>query len=171
MLDGKPERAQIRPRAEYYLAITSRCADDVIRRAFSGVQAAKLGYAVAHEHQRKGYVSDAVATILDFAFGPLVTAPSVRRTSRVWPWWTIRGAPEKAYCATTYAPMAHGATRSCFRCSMTSGARDLSIKLAVPVRRVGSGGEFPRNCRLAIPAKEAEQCHGLANRNRPFHAA
>ena len=74
MLDGMVERAQIRPRSEYYMAITSRDADDVVgfaRLAFSGVQAAKLGYAVAYDHQCKGYASGAVATLLDFAFGPL----------------------------------------------------------------------------------------------------
>jgi RimJ/RimL family protein N-acetyltransferase len=74
MLVGMVERAQIRPRSEYYLAITPRDADHVVgfaRLAFSGVQAAKLGYAVAYDRQRKGYASDAVATMLDFAFGPL----------------------------------------------------------------------------------------------------
>lgn len=41
------------------------------RLAFAGVQSAQLGYAIAHDQQRRGYATDAVRTMLDFAFGPL----------------------------------------------------------------------------------------------------
>lgn len=74
MLKGILDRAQQRPRTEYYLAVTPLDGDQLVgfaRLAFAGVQAAKLGYAIAHDHQRRGYATDAVRTMLDFAFGPL----------------------------------------------------------------------------------------------------
>ncbi|NIJ14516.1 RimJ/RimL family protein N-acetyltransferase [Saccharomonospora amisosensis] len=74
MLTGILERAQQQPRTEYYLAVTPLDDDQLVgfaRLAFAGVQAAKLGYAIAHDHQRRGYATDAVRTMLDFAFGPL----------------------------------------------------------------------------------------------------
>lgn len=74
MLAGILERAQKDPRTEFYLAITPTGTDELIgfaRLALGGVKAAKLGYAVAHEHQGKGYATDAVITMLRFAFGSL----------------------------------------------------------------------------------------------------
>lgn len=74
MLAGILERAQQRPRDEYYLAVTPLDDHQVIgfaRLALGGVQAAKLGYAVAYDQQNQGYATDAVRTMLGFAFGPL----------------------------------------------------------------------------------------------------
>ncbi|WIX92575.1 GNAT family protein [Amycolatopsis sp. DG1A-15b] len=72
--DDAVERARKTPRTEYYLAITRVGDDELIgtcRIAFSGVQAAKLGYMVAADHWGNGYATDAVSAILDFAFRQL----------------------------------------------------------------------------------------------------
>ncbi len=74
MLRGILDRAAQQPRTEYYLAVTPVNDDQLVgftRLAFTGVHAAKLGYAIAHDHQRHGYAGDAVRTMLGFAFGPL----------------------------------------------------------------------------------------------------
>lgn len=74
MLAGIVERARQDPRTEYYLAVTPADTDELVgfaRLALGGIQAAKLGYAVAHAHQGKGYATDVVHTMLRFAFGPL----------------------------------------------------------------------------------------------------
>ena len=74
MIDGAVERAKARPRNEYYLAMTTADDEALIgfcRLALTGVKAAKLGYAVAADHWGNGYATDAVSTMLDFAFGPL----------------------------------------------------------------------------------------------------
>ena len=74
MIDGALQRAKSQPRNEFYLAIT-RMDDDALigtcRLAFTGVKAAKLGYAVAADHWGHGFATDAVNTMLDFAFGSL----------------------------------------------------------------------------------------------------
>jgi [ribosomal protein S5]-alanine N-acetyltransferase len=74
MLDGIIERTEHEPRQEYYLATTRPPADDVIgfcRLALSGVQAAKLGFAVHADHWGQGLASDAAATMIDFGFNSL----------------------------------------------------------------------------------------------------
>lgn len=74
MVDGAVQRARSLPRNEYYLAITRTGDDNLIgfcRLALSGVQAAKLGYAVAADCWGRGFASDAVSTMLDFAFANL----------------------------------------------------------------------------------------------------
>jgi [ribosomal protein S5]-alanine N-acetyltransferase len=74
MVRGIVERAQADPRTEYYLAVTSLTSDDLIgfvRLAFAGVQAGKLGYAVAADHWGHGYATDAAATMLEFGFTTL----------------------------------------------------------------------------------------------------
>ncbi|WP_410648193.1 GNAT family N-acetyltransferase [Amycolatopsis sp. cmx-4-54] len=71
MIDDAIDRADAVPRTEYYLAITRLDEDELIgtcRIAFSGVKAAKLGYATAADHWKRGYTTDAVRTILTFAF-------------------------------------------------------------------------------------------------------
>ncbi|WP_414945622.1 GNAT family N-acetyltransferase [Amycolatopsis sp. cmx-11-32] len=71
MVDGAVQRARSQPRNEYYLAITRRDDDTLIgfcRLALSGAQAAKLGYAVAADCWNRGFASDAVSTMLEFAF-------------------------------------------------------------------------------------------------------
>jgi ribosomal-protein-alanine N-acetyltransferase len=73
MLSGAIERAKAHPRIEYYLAIASQ--DDRLigfaRLGLGGVQAAKLGYAIAADFWGKGYGTDAVRTMLSFAFNEL----------------------------------------------------------------------------------------------------
>jgi ribosomal-protein-alanine N-acetyltransferase len=74
MIDDAIERAKLTPRNEYYLAITRSDDDSLIgtcRVALSGVKAAKLGYAIAADHWGNGYATDAVATMLGFAFDQL----------------------------------------------------------------------------------------------------
>lgn len=74
MTKGTIERAQADPRTEFYLAVTSRDADFLVgfvRLALGAHQGAKLGYSIGFEHQGKGYATDAVRTMLDWAFGPL----------------------------------------------------------------------------------------------------
>jgi RimJ/RimL family protein N-acetyltransferase len=64
--------AQAKDRSEYYLAID--LAGDLIgfmRLAFTGVRAAKLGYAARADCWGRGYVTDASKAMLDFAFRDL----------------------------------------------------------------------------------------------------
>ncbi len=73
MIEGAIERAQQEPRTEYYLAVTID-ADELVgfaRLGLTGVQAAKLGYAIAADHWGNGYALDATRTLVSFAFGPL----------------------------------------------------------------------------------------------------
>jgi RimJ/RimL family protein N-acetyltransferase len=73
MLTGVAERTQAQPRTEYYLAATLD--DDAIigfaRLGLGGVQAAKVGYAVAADHWGKGYALEATRMIIDFGFRDL----------------------------------------------------------------------------------------------------
>lgn len=76
MIDGAIERAQHQPRTEFYLAVVlpDPDQDELIgfaRLAYTGVQAAKLGYAIHAEHWGHGYATDATRTIVDFGFGDL----------------------------------------------------------------------------------------------------
>ncbi len=80
MLHDLIERAARQPRTDYYLAITPlepvtpAETDRVVgfaRLLLSGQRAARLGYAVAHDYQGRGYAGDAARTLLDFAFGAL----------------------------------------------------------------------------------------------------
>ncbi|MFC0628139.1 GNAT family N-acetyltransferase [Kribbella deserti] len=69
-------RAQEVPRQEYYLAVTRAAPHDdrligFARLALDGVQAAKLGYAIAADHWGHGYATEAVRTMLVFGFGTL----------------------------------------------------------------------------------------------------
>lgn len=74
MLTGALLRARHTPRTEYYLAVTPSADRRLIgfaRLGLAGVEAAKLGYAIAADHQGRGYATDAARTMIDFAFGPL----------------------------------------------------------------------------------------------------
>jgi RimJ/RimL family protein N-acetyltransferase len=74
VLTGAIERAQQTPRTEYYLAVTTHTDDRLIgfvRLGLGGVQAAKLGFAVAAAHWSHGYALDAARTMLDFGFTTL----------------------------------------------------------------------------------------------------
>ncbi len=86
MLHGIMDRARQTPRGEYYLAITPldsaeptgpadpAPADRVLgfaRLVLGPERAGRIGYAVAHEHQGRGFAGDAARTLLDFAFGRL----------------------------------------------------------------------------------------------------
>jgi RimJ/RimL family protein N-acetyltransferase len=73
-INGAVERAHQDPREEYYLAITRRDDDQLIgfvRLGLGGLQAAKLGYAIAADHWGHGYASDAARQMLEFGFGTL----------------------------------------------------------------------------------------------------
>jgi RimJ/RimL family protein N-acetyltransferase len=67
------ERATARPRTEFYLAVT--LADDELigfaRLGLTGVQAAKLGYAIAADHWGRGYATDAARAMVTFGFRDL----------------------------------------------------------------------------------------------------
>jgi RimJ/RimL family protein N-acetyltransferase len=73
MIEGTIERAQSEPRTEYYLAATLE--DDSIigfaRLGLDGVQAAKVGYAVAADHWGNGYALEATTLLIDFGFSEL----------------------------------------------------------------------------------------------------
>ena len=74
VLAGALERAKHTPRTEYYLAVTTHTDDRLIgfvRLGLSGVQAAKLGGAVAAPHWGHGYALDAARTIISFGFTTL----------------------------------------------------------------------------------------------------
>jgi RimJ/RimL family protein N-acetyltransferase len=70
-LAGILERAEMRPRREYYLAVTTNESDRLIgfaRLGLDGVNAAKLGYAIAFEHWGKGYATDAARSLMRYGF-------------------------------------------------------------------------------------------------------
>lgn len=73
MLKETDKRAKQTPRTEYYLAVTE--SDDKLigfaRLGFNGVQAAKLGYAIAADRWNCGYATDATRTLVDFGFHTL----------------------------------------------------------------------------------------------------
>ena len=73
MIDGAVHRAQDEPRTEYYLAVTGE-GDELVgfaRLAFTGVKAAKLGYAIRADRWGKGYASDATRHMVTFGFEEL----------------------------------------------------------------------------------------------------
>jgi len=68
VLTGAIERAQHIPRTEYYLAVTTHTDDRLIgfvRLGLGGVQAAKLGAAIAAAHWGHGYALDATRILDD----------------------------------------------------------------------------------------------------------
>ena len=72
MISGIVTRAGQVPRTEYYLAI--ELDHEVIgfgRLGLSGVQAAKLGYAIRADQWGRGYATDAVRALVSFAFRDL----------------------------------------------------------------------------------------------------
>ncbi|MFI6290431.1 GNAT family N-acetyltransferase [Nonomuraea sp. NPDC050790] len=74
MVAGIVARAQDQPRTEYYLAITTHESDSLIgfvRLGLSGVQAAKLGFAITADAWGHGYATDAARTLTTFAFRSL----------------------------------------------------------------------------------------------------
>lgn len=74
VLTGAIERAKQTPRTEYYLGVTTRTDDRLIgfvRLGFAGVQAAKLGGAVATAHWGHGHALDAARTLIGFGFTTL----------------------------------------------------------------------------------------------------
>lgn len=73
MVAGVVDRQAQEPRTEYYLAVCAAGGELVgfCRLGLSGVQAAKLGYAIRPDTQGCGYATDACRTILRFAFRDL----------------------------------------------------------------------------------------------------
>lgn len=74
LIAGSIERAQLQPRAEYYLAVVQPGDDTVIgfaRLGLDGVNAAKLGYAIHADYWGHGYATDACRAMLDFGFRQL----------------------------------------------------------------------------------------------------
>ncbi|MFF0087386.1 GNAT family N-acetyltransferase [Streptomyces canus] len=74
MIEGTIERAQHEPRTEIYLAVTKHDDDRVIgfsRIGLTGVQAGKLGYAIAAMEWGHGYATDAARTLTSYAFKEL----------------------------------------------------------------------------------------------------
>jgi RimJ/RimL family protein N-acetyltransferase len=73
-LKGIIHRAQETPRTEYYLAVTPTDSHQLVgfaRLGLAGARAAKLGYAIAYEHQGKGYATDAARTLIRYGFESL----------------------------------------------------------------------------------------------------
>lgn len=74
MLAGITERSRMAPREEYYLAVTQDLGMDVLglcRLALSGVQAAKLGFAIHADHWGRGLATSAATTMVEFGFETL----------------------------------------------------------------------------------------------------
>jgi ribosomal-protein-alanine N-acetyltransferase len=75
MIEGTIERARlVEPRTEFYLGVTKRDDDSVIgfaRIGLSGVQAGKLGYAIAAREWGRGYATDAARALVTYAFKEL----------------------------------------------------------------------------------------------------
>jgi ribosomal-protein-alanine N-acetyltransferase len=73
MLNGILARARQEPRTEYYLAVTT--VDDGLvgfaRLGLNGIQAAKLGCAIAASCWGRGYAIDAARTLVNFGFREL----------------------------------------------------------------------------------------------------
>jgi [ribosomal protein S5]-alanine N-acetyltransferase len=73
MLNGILSRARQEPRTEYYLAVTT--ANDGLvgfaRLGLDGVQAAKLGYAIAADYWGHGYATNAIRILVCFGFREL----------------------------------------------------------------------------------------------------
>ncbi|PZF86052.1 GNAT family N-acetyltransferase [Jiangella anatolica] len=73
-LTGMLSSARSEPRTEFYLAIEpldGPPAVGFIRLALGGVHAAKVGYAVAADHWGRGYATDAVQTMVRYAWDVL----------------------------------------------------------------------------------------------------
>lgn len=75
MVEGAVSRAQQEPRIEYYLAVAPQDDENRVvgfaRIGFAGVQAGKLGYAVAAEYWGRRYATDAARTLVSFGFAEL----------------------------------------------------------------------------------------------------
>lgn len=74
LLTAAIDRAKQAPRTEYYLAVTNHDDDRLIgftRLGLTGVEAAKLGYAVGADHWGNGYATDATRTMITFGFTTL----------------------------------------------------------------------------------------------------
>ncbi|GAA3372487.1 hypothetical protein GCM10017744_104180 [Streptomyces antimycoticus] len=74
MIDGTIERARHEPRTEFYLGVTNHDDNRVlgfVRIGLSGVQAGKLGYAIAAAEWGRGYATDAARTLIGYAFTEL----------------------------------------------------------------------------------------------------
>lgn len=71
MIEGIITRARQSPRTEYYLGIADVESDRILgfaRLGFSGVKAAKLGYAMSPPHQGKGLATLAVGALIRYGF-------------------------------------------------------------------------------------------------------
>ncbi|MFF4448204.1 GNAT family N-acetyltransferase [Streptomyces sp. NPDC001502] len=75
MVDGAVSRAKQEPRTEYYLAVAPQGDESRVvgfaRIAFAGVQAGKLGYAIAAEHWGRGYATAVSRALVSFGFAQL----------------------------------------------------------------------------------------------------
>jgi len=71
MVKNAAASAAIRPRSEYYLAITPHDSDHVVgfvRLALGGVRAAKIGYALHADHWGRGFALASVQTVISYGF-------------------------------------------------------------------------------------------------------
>jgi RimJ/RimL family protein N-acetyltransferase len=72
MVDGILDRAQLEPRTEYYFAVESAgIMVGFVRLGLSGVQAAKLGYAINADYWGQGFATEAVRHTVSFGFKTL----------------------------------------------------------------------------------------------------
>ncbi|GLY20005.1 hypothetical protein Kisp01_70190 [Kineosporia sp. NBRC 101677] len=74
MVASAATSADVRPRSEYYLAVTPLDSDHVVgfaRLALGGVRAAKLGYALHADQWGRGYATAAAQTLTRYAFSEL----------------------------------------------------------------------------------------------------
>jgi [ribosomal protein S5]-alanine N-acetyltransferase len=73
MIEGIVERAQLEPRSEYYLAavLDDNTLIGFARLGLTGVNAAKLGYAIAADYWGCGYALNVTRLLVDFGFREL----------------------------------------------------------------------------------------------------
>jgi len=75
MIEGTLERARQEPRTEFYLAVAKQSDESrvigFVRIGLSGVQAGKLGYAIAATDWGRGYATDAARALTSYAFAEL----------------------------------------------------------------------------------------------------
>lgn len=74
MIFASLDRANEQPRSEFYQAVALPTSDRLIgfvRLALTGIQAAKIGYAIAADYWGNGYATDSVRSILEFGFTSL----------------------------------------------------------------------------------------------------
>ena len=122
-------RAQADPRPDYYLAVEVAETAELVGFARlgpgNGHRCGEVGYAIRHDHQRRGYAGEATGLLLGLAFSDLglhrVTAATGPDNTASRAVLERLGFTFEGRIASTSSRTAPGATRCCSRSSSTSG--------------------------------------------------